>query len=407
MIKRLRIKLVTAAMISLLLVLAIIIGTAGVLNYKNIVTEADQKIQLLMENDGRFPNQIGTMDRGFRNFSPEMPFESRYFTVTLNRDNSIESVNTGRIASVDQAQAEAYAEKIVSSGKISGFLDTYRYLIDTDSNGKTQICFLSCHRELESFYSFLHDSVLVSLAGSVAVLVLLIILSQRIVKPVSDAYEKQKRFITDAGHELKTPLTIISADTEVLEMDYGENEWTEDIRSQTERLAELTNNLVFLARMEEQPQAEMTDFSLSEAAEEAVDDFYTVAMMQGKELSSSVEPGIHIKGDEKTIRRLLAIFLDNAVKYTNEKGNINLTLDRWRGQIRLQVSNTVDHIDHESLPHLFDRFYRTDKSRNSQTGGYGLGLSIAAAIVAAHKGKVSATTSDEKSLLITVILPNG
>ncbi|MDO4623119.1 MAG: HAMP domain-containing sensor histidine kinase [Eubacteriales bacterium] len=403
MIRKLRIKLVVAAMLSLLAVLAAILGIAGALNYRTIVRDAEQKLQILADNGGRFPEDM--RGKGFREFSPDMPFESRYFIVTTSEDNTVQSVNTGRIASINEEQAEKYAKTVIGSGKTAGFLDTYRYMVYTNADGTKQICFLACHRELESFHNFLIYSILVSIVGSVAVLILLIIASQRIVKPVADSYEKQKRFITDAGHELKTPLTIISADTEVLEMDFGESEWLDDIRSQTERLAELTNNLVFLARMEEQPQMEKVEFSLSEAAEEAAEDFLGVARMQGKTLEASVEPDLRMFGDQKTIRRLMAIFLDNAVKYADENGRIQLTLDKQRSQLRLQIYNTTEHISRESLEHLFDRFYRTDQSRNSQTGGYGLGLSIAAAIVAAHNGKISATTDDENSLRITVTFP--
>ncbi len=406
MIKKLRIRLVTAAMLSLFVVLAAIIGTAGILSYRNIVKEADQKLQILAENDGRFPeNADNGHIQAMRDFSPETPFEMRYFSVTASSDGEVLSVNTGRIYAVDTEQAAEYAAEVLEGSRTSGFLDSYRYLVYTDTDQCTRILFLSCYRELQSFRSFLLTCILMTVIGSGAVLLLLILLSGRIVKPISESYEKQKRFITDAGHELKTPLTIISADTEVLEMDYGESEWINDIRSQTERLADLTNQLVFLARMEEQPKMERLEFSLSAAAEEAADDFQLLAQMKGKNLTSEIASDLLMKGDEKTIRRLLAIFLDNAVKYTNEGGRIRLKLDRWRGQIRLRVYNTADHVDRESLPHLFDRFYRTDSSRNSKTGGYGLGLSIAAAIVAAHNGKIQASTEDEHSLLITVTFP--
>ncbi len=207
------------------------------------------------------------------------------------------------------------------------------------------------------------------------------------------------------AHELKTPLTIISADTQVLEMDLGENEWLTDIRSQTSRLADLTNNLVYLARMEEQLQMEWSEFDLSQVAQEVVEDFRAPAIQKGERLTAEIVPGLTMKGEEKTIRRLLTIFLDNAVKYTGEGGEIRLTAEKWHSQLRLQVCNTTEHMDKAALPHLFDRFYRTDQSRNSQTGGYGLGLSIAAAIVKSHGGKITASTEDEKSLLITVTFP--
>lgn len=238
-----------------------------------------------------------------------------------------------------------------------------------------------------------------------AVLFLLIFLSGRIVKPFSENYEKQKRFITDAGHELKTPLTIIDADAEVLEMDIGENEWLRDIQTQTKRLAQLTNSLILLSRMEEQPRTEKIEFPISDLVEETVETFQALAKTRNKNLSANIQPMLSMSGDEKAVRQLITILLDNAIKYANDGGRIEITLKKQKNMIYLSAFNTVESISKENIMHLFDRFYRVDQSRNSQTGGYGLGLSIAAAIVNAHKGKITASTEDEKSLLITAAFP--
>ena len=236
----------------------------------------------------------------------------------------------------------------------------------------------------------------------------MIFLSAYIVKPFLENYEKQKRFITDAGHELKTPLTIIDADAEVLEMDFGENEWLSDIQNQTKRLTDLTNNLILLARMEEESmKLPMVEFPLSDVAEEVIGNFQTLAKAQNKFLHGKIQPMISMKGDEKAIRQLIGILLDNAVKYSDEKGEILLTVEVQRNHIFLSVFNTTEFINKKEIAHLFERFYRADKSRNSQTGGYGIGLSIAAATVRANKGKISAITEDEKSLRITAVFPNG
>ncbi len=402
MIRKLRTRLIRAAMISLLAVLAVIIGAAAALNYKNIVQEADQKLEILVANTDKTVDQLGD---SFRKFSPDAKYEMRYFTAQVSEDGTIQSVNVSQIAAVDAEQAAAYAEEIVSGGTESGFIDSYRYLMYQDASGTSTVCFLSCARDLASLKSFVINGVLMALAGSLAVLFLLILLSGRIVKPVSDSYENQKRFITDAGHELRTPLTIISADAEVLEMDFGESEWLEDIRSQTKRLSDLTNDLVFLTRMEEQPQTDQTDLPLSSLVRQTLENYQPAAASEGKTLTASVESDLVMRGDEKNIQTLLSILLDNAMKYTDERGIIHLTLEKWRGQTRVQIYNTTESMKKDSLQHLFDRFYRTDASRNSQTGGHGLGLSIAAAIAAAHKGKITASTEDEKSLLITVTFP--
>ena len=189
-------------------------------------------------------------------------------------------------------------------------------------------------------------------------------------------------------------------------MDFGENEWLKDIQGQTKRLADLTNALVVLSRMEEGKDKNMkVEFPLSDTVEEVVHAFQAPAKLQEKSLVSTVASMIPMKGDEKSIRGLITILLDNAVKYTDEKGHISVVLEKKKNRIYLSVFNTTGYISQEQISHLFDRFYRTDASRNSQTGGYGLGLSIAAATVESHKGKIIAETEDEKSLRITVIFP--
>lgn len=413
MIRKLRTKLILASMLSLLLVLIVILGAVGVLNYRKIVTDADSILTILEKNDGSFPigeypkDDLSFIDdhpKGDHRFSPELPYESRYFSVFLTEDNMVISVNTGKIAAVDTATAIEYAQTVFSGGRTQGFVGDYRYTAYGVGN-ETHIIFLDYGREMSSFRTFLFTSAGVCTAGLLAVLLLMIFLSDRIVKPFSENYEKQKQFITDAGHELKTPLTIIGADTEVLEMDIGENEWLSDIQTQTKRLAQLTNNLILLSRMEEQPQTERIEFPVSDLVEETVETFQALAKTYNKNLSSQIQPMLSMSGDEKSIRQLVTIFLDNAIKYSDDGGKIEVSLKKQKNMICLSVFNTTELISRENLMHLFDRFYRADKSRNSQTGGYGLGLSIASAIVNAHKGKLTASTQDEKSLLIVATFP--
>lgn len=406
MIKRLRMKLVTASMTSLIVVLLVIESAVGLLNYGKIVEEADRILEILQENNGKFPPKFPEEKKEDKPFmSPELPYESRYFSVVLDHKGETVFADTGRIAAVDTEDAIAYAQTIWKKQSLKGFVDDYRYFVSA-SETEVRITFLDCRRQLNNFQNLLLTALGVTILGLFAVLILLIYLSARIVKPFSDNYEKQKRFITDAGHELKTPLTIIDADTEILEMDYGENEWLKDIQGQTKRLADLTNALVLLSRMEEGQKSERNvEFPLSDVVEEAFHTFQAPARVQDKNLTGIITPMISMKGDEKAIRGLITILLDNALKYSDEKGKITVTLDRLKNRIRFSVWNTTEYISKEQIPHLFDRFYRTDDSRNSQTGGYGLGLSIAAATAAAHRGKITAETEDEKSLRITVLFP--
>ena len=247
---------------------------------------------------------------------------------------------------------------------------------------------------------------IVSLAGMVAVGILVLLLSKMVMKPVQESYEKQKSFITDAGHEIKTPLTIIDADASILEMDCGEdNEWIKDIRAQVSRLTSLTKDLIYLSRMEEEkPQVQNIDFPLSDVITETAQSFQALAKVQQKTFRMEVEPMLNLCGDEKAITQLISILLDNALKYSDEHGTISLKAHSKGRNVCIEVFNTAEKVETSELGRLFDRFYRAEKSRNSQTGGYGIGLSIARAVVDAHKGRITASSADGKSLLITVIL---
>lgn len=203
------------------------------------------------------------------------------------------------------------------------------------------------------------------------------------------------------------PLTIMSADAELAEMECGDNEWLTDIKRQAQRLTKLTNDLIYLSRMEEeQPKLQLIEFPISDVVEELAHSFQGPARQQGKELTMNLQPMLSFTGDEKAIRQLVSILLDNALKYAPSKGRIDLSLKREARGVKLTVSNTTAQpVEQGKLNLLFDRFYRTDQSRNSETGGYGLGLSIAQSIVAAHKGKIRADSTNGSTLTITVILP--
>lgn len=423
MIKRLRRKLIAACMVSLAVVLAVILGGVNLMSYYKVVADADAILSVLDENDGMFPKAHGGPGGGpdgapgdgpppgagkgwLGRLSPETPYESRFFSVVLDADGQAVHTDTGQIAAVDGEEAAAYAQSVAASGRSAGFWGNYRYLLKQDGQG-CRVIFLDCGRSLSGFRTILLASLSLALLGLGAVLALLLILSSRIVRPVAESYEKQKQFITDAGHELKTPMTIIGADADLAEMECGENQWITDIRRQAQRLTGLTNDLIYLSRMEEeQPALQRIEFPLSDVAEEMALAFAAPAKSQDKRFDVRIQPMLSWTGDEKAIRQLLSILLDNALKYSPPGGWLELRLEKQGRGVALTVSNTSSEpLERDKLPHLFDRFYRADRSRNSQTGGYGLGLSIARGIVQSHKGKIRAESPDGKTLSIVVSLP--
>ena len=407
MIRRLRFKLVAVSMGSLLLVLAVIMGILNAVNYRGILQDADSILDILRDNAGSFPLMEEIYDwrvDGPRYKSPELPFEIRFFSVLLAEDGALVDTDMGQIAAVDGETVAEYARRAWETGGERGFVDDYRFVRYDDAEG-AHIIFLDYGRVLSNHRSVAANSILISAAGLIAVFLLILLLSRRIMKPFAENYEKQKLFITDAGHEIKTPITIIDAAAEVLEMEYGENEWLQGIRSQARRLGALTGDLIRLARMEECGDLPMIEFPLSELVEEAASAFYPLAKAQGKELRLYIQENIALRGHGDSLRQLVSVLLDNALKYSPEDGTIRLWLERKNRSVVLRVENeSAQQLDREQLGRMFNRFYRGDPSRSSRIEGYGIGLSIAKAIVSAHKGRIGAGMEGAK-LTITAMLP--
>lgn len=403
MIKRLQLKFVLICMGSLFAVLAIIIAGMNIVSYRNVVWEADELLTLLSENKGRFPSLGGPNEKLPPHMSPEVPFETRYFTVTLDAETGeVIHADTGRIAAVDTADAIEHAR---SATRDQGFSGQYRYMRRSDGQHE-RLVFVDCGRRLDAWRNFLVASVSISATGYLLVFALVLFLSNRVARPFAESYEKQKQFITNAGHELKTPLTIIRADADVLEMELGKNEWLEDIQKQTQRLSHLTADLVFLSKMEEaQADLPMIEFPISDAVAEAAQSFAAPAQTQGKELILDIVPMLSARGNERAIGQLVSILLDNALKYSPSNAVIQLQLEKQGRNILLSVTNPSSQPLPQPLSQLFDRFYRGDSARTAQ--GHGIGLSIAKAIVSAHGGKLTATLAGENTLRITAQLPAG
>lgn len=426
MIKRLRGNFIKVAMCSVFAVLAVIVGSLNVTSYYNAVERADRILSMLAENDGHFPSdnlfreqpegvprrpRIFENEGAFGGMSPETPYETRFFSVRLDGDGEIVSVDTGRIAAVETDEAISYAQKIWEKGSNKGFLGNYRFLRQSVEGGDCRIIFVDCKKELDAFRNLALTSVGVSCLGMFTVFLLVLVFSKRVFWPVEESYVRQKRFITDASHELKTPLAIISANVDLLEMEGQSNQWTGSIRNQVKRLRDLTEQMVTLSRLEEEEKPRFAVCSLSELVKETAEAFEALALANGKTFKMQIEEGITCPGDEDKLRQMLSLLLDNALKYTSEQGEIILKLERMKsvrkGRVCMTLWNTVDEgsgIAPGSQDILFERFYRLDASRNSGFGGSGIGLSIVKSIVELHQGTITARSTDGSSLCFTICL---
>lgn len=408
--RRLRRKFILVAMGAVTVVLTLIIAGINIVNYSHVCKMADARLNYILAGKGSIDwgdeskaepangkdagdSQAGVRIRHFEGMTAESPFDTRYFTVTIDA-GQVADVNTARIAAVGAKRAASIAARLHAKGWTSGFSGNYRYTTDVQDDEITYV-FVDCSRELASFHSFLSASVAISCIGWLAVLAIVAGASGAVIRPMVESYSKQKRFITDASHEIKTPLAVIDAANEVQEIESGESEWTQSIHEQVARLTALTERLVFLARMDEGSAGfTMATIDLSEAVDTAATPFESVAVSRGKRLSTSIACGVRAHADAAAVAQVVELLLDNATRYASEGSVIELSLRavsrvQGKGATELVVSNAVDELPEGDLDRLFDRFYRADVSRSSKTGGSGVGLSVVRAIAEAHGGSAS------------------
>lgn len=385
------------------IVLLSIMAFVNVTNFYNLKRSSDELLKTLVENNGVMPsfklndNSKEEKTVYLKNFS------NRFFTVKTDNKKNVITVNTDDVFFTSASEAVEYAKDVLSSGKSRGYYGGFKYVVENTENGKL-IAFVDVVKDFDVFYSNLGNSVVISFFVLGFVTFFSFILSKKAVAPMVQAYEKQNAFITDASHELKTPLAIINTSADVLEMESGESKWTGNIHKQVNRLNGLIGNLISLTKLEESDDLDRLEFSLSDTLDDCVMDVKDYALSLDKNIVTDIEKDISFKGDEKLIRQVIGILLDNAIKYAREKSDINVKLTKQNKKIVFTVENEADNLEIKNYNILFERFYRADSSRNSKTGGYGIGLSIAQSIVLKHKGKISADSFDGERIVFTVKL---
>jgi two-component system sensor histidine kinase CiaH len=409
MLRKLRERFILSAMAAFGIVMLMLVAGINALNYKVTVDRQDDMLAGIMEYEqiresrppGDKPPMISDMPWAD---GPEADFTTRFFIVHCNGEGQLMDIFHEHISSVDQEEIRQEAERILSGHREKGYWKDYRYMVRQEDAGVT-IIFLNVFREQRLIRSLFWVSVVTALLSFCVVLALTVFFSGRAIRPYLRNIERQKRFITDAGHELKTPLTSISTSADILEMELEGDEWVENIKKQTARMTRLVSDLVALSRLDEEtPFPEKAEFSISDAAWETAEAFGAAAQAKGKTCMQQIEENLRFTGDRAAIQRLLSILLDNAVRYGAEGGEIRLEVFRRHNRIYLMVSNPCDVEKIPDLNRLFDRFYRPDEARSSDAGGTGIGLSMARAIAEAHGGKITAESRDGRIIIFKVVL---
>lgn len=402
MFKSLRRKFVATSVASVAVVIILMASTLNFINYYKMGQRVDDSLYEASKSSA-----LVTI---FSDGEEDM-------IVTKNTASKTPNNNGFSIAKIDENKnvIRSYRDDVLIKGKddlqklvtealkesdTSGYVGTYRYLKVNNDAGNL-VLLLNTQRDLDSFHAFMRNSIIVSLIVILSVFILLVLISKKVIAPIQQSYQKQKQFITDASHELKTPLAIIRSNTDVLELENGDSKWTKNIQNQVDRLTSLVNSLVVFSRMEEKDTAEKVKFNLSESLHARIDDFEELASFQKKHITADIDNNIYYRGEQQAIVQLMDILLENAIKYATKETNINVTLKKNKKYAMMKISNQAN-VKKGDLRKVFDRFYRLDESRNSTVKGYGIGLSMAKLIAEKHKEVIKAYAPEDGIFKIEV-----
>lgn len=413
MVKELRRKFVLTAMLAVSVILLFLLGAINFLNYKSMDEDTDKTLKILsnyegdaenleqkpgLENQNRPPERFGM--EGKNDYDAFL--SSNFFVVRFDGDGNAIFADTSRTSTVSEEEAKSMAGDAFENGNGIGKSGRYKYMVADSRNvsGKV-VVFLDESDEYLACVRVLFLSIGIGLITWILMLLMVILMSKKAIEPVAESIEKQKQFITNAGHELKTPIAIIQSNTEAMELYNGDSKWSRNIKEQTARLTELVKNLLVLSRLDEQIRGNLEEVKISELTENIVNQFRQSFEAKGISVICDIKSALQIQADKRQIEQLISILMDNAVKYTNDKGEVSVRLEKKAKHVFLEVENTCEQLPEVPPQKLFERFYRGDASHNQKSGGYGIGLSMAQSIAEQNKGNLSARYSDNNRICFT------
>ncbi len=413
MFRKSRIKIVAAIMSVLVLLflgtLAVIYGSSyyevSEKNYGMLQRHAEMFV-FPMQQEGNDQNQmppdmkepmpdIPMKDHGGKHFENTPIFKlSTFYSVVVSEDGSVVATDIADGKIYDEGTIEKYAVDILKRGKSRGTKGSLMYLV-TKRNGYSLVAFMDNTVMQESMTTLFRYTLVFGSIALILLFFLAVYLAKRIVKPLEESYHKQKQFISDAGHELKTPVSVVNANAELLAREIGENKWLSNIQYENERMGKLVGQLLELARTESiTPEKKEVDFSRLVVG--GALPFESVAFENGLALNTDIAENVRVNGNEGQLSQLVAILIDNAIRHSKNGNEITVKLSEKKGYASLDVVNCGDPISPSEAERLFERFYRVDEARNGEDKHYGLGLAIAKAITESHHGKIDVSCFDNK-----------
>lgn len=411
MINKLKKKFILINMILIFIVLSVTFIAIYVSTDHRLVRESSDILNRLINQEtvtvpkkeigGPTPNKV---------VPPSSPIVT--FAVQLDKNNKITKVFDENIDIVDTATLNSIISYCLKSKSETGIVanQDFRFLKQTNESG-IKIAFADRSGEISTLKALIQTSILVGIGSLIAFFIISIFLASWALKPIQKSWEQQRQFVADASHELKTPLTVILANSDIVlshkdDTISNQIKWINYIKTEAERMTTLVNDLLFLAKTDSnRNEVIFSEINFSDTVWNCVLPFESIAFEQEQIIDSDIAPDVFIRGDEGRLKQLIIILIDNAIKYCNEKGHINVTLEKTSDKVNLSVTNTGEPIPEEEIQHIFKRFYRVDKSRVREKGGYGLGLSIAKTIVDSHHGKINIKSSKYDGTTFTVSFP--
>jgi len=390
------------------LLIGMVLLSINLVNYRSCFESGRTVLEAIVQNGGTFPSAdvhddgkddgdekdegdaSDALDDMFGN--EESASQLRYFSVTFDDEGNVVDMDVDHTTTFDAESATELARSKLGSRKELGHfvfdgVDYMYYRSSTDDG--IIVAVVNCYYEFHSFKMVRIYSLWLGSLFIVAFAIIVMLLTKRAVEPFERSIRSQRQFITNAGHELKTPLAIIRGNAEFLEMANGKSEWTQSILKQTTRLSTLVNRLIALARLQEWDAEKYESLDMSSVVREAAESFRVVVEQGGKSFDADVRDGVRVTAEPRALQELVNILLDNANKYCDEGGKVGISLAKTRtGRARLVVNNTYAEGRDVDYTSFFDRFYRQDTSHNSEKEGFGIGLSMAAQIVQNFKGTI-------------------
>ncbi|MFC3932543.1 sensor histidine kinase [Streptococcus dentapri] len=411
MFRRLRIRIILIAAAALCAVLFLFASVLSSTYYFMTRQQINSALQLLSANDGELPYNSTTSNR-LGVTSPDALYQYRYFSILLDNNGELVSASTKNIQAINEDDINDILDESLDSlapdGRLTIGKTQYSYRKTRLKNNQTLVVILDISQFYASAKRLAQWTYFMSAVSFILFLIIFSLFSGRIIRPFITNMEKQRRFVTNAGHELKTPLAIIQANTELQELMTGQTEWSVSTKDQVTRLTNLINSMVAMARLEEQPDIVLSDIDFSDVTRDAAEDFKGPVLRDGKRFVMEIAPDIHIRGEEKSLFELVTILVDNANKYCDPEGQVTVKLSqfgRTRKRARLQISNTYKEGKNTDYSKFFERFYREEESHNNKMkSGFGIGLSMAENAVKLFKGHILTTYKDD-TITFTVIFP--